>query len=92
MSRHTILSKNPNHEVVIGWDRALENFFAVIEEDGVVLEWISGESTPENVARRLTPWADVPSSVLSLLHLERESDEVNSFVDHRTNPDADRPL
>lgn len=83
MSRHTLIAKSANHEVVIGWDRALENFFAVVEEDGVVIEWISGEPTPEDVALRLAPWAAVPDAIIETLHRECGEDEVNTFVDHR---------
>lgn len=92
MSRHTLVSKNPHREVVIGWDRALENFFAVVEEDGVVIEWISGESTPEDVSLRLAPWAEVPNDVLASLRRERERDEVNTFVDHRISSARNRKL
>ncbi len=83
LSRHTLIAKSAKYEVVIGWDRALENFFAVVEEDGVVIEWISGEPSPEDVALRLAPWAAVPEAVIEALRRDRGEDEVNTFVDHR---------
>lgn len=27
MSRHTLIPNNPNHEVVVGWDRGLNDFY-----------------------------------------------------------------
>lgn len=27
MSRHTLIPNDPNHEVVVGWDKGLEDFF-----------------------------------------------------------------
>ncbi len=81
MSRYNLQSKDPNHIVVVGWDRPLNTFFAQVriagaDEEARPLLWfgVSGDGIHDidEVKRRLSPFAIVPYDIE--LQLRRDSD------------------
>ena len=88
MSRHTIDALSSDHEVVVGYDRPLDNFFGTVyDRKGDVVRWIPSEDSPEAVAEQLTAYAVVSPALLTTLRTEREHRATHPMrlaADHRT--------
>ena len=90
MSRHTIEGKR-GQEVVVGYDRPLNNFFAhVYDKDGgpIASEW--GVDDPAQINKSLGRYVVVSSELLAMLRAEQAqecrvpgSHPPSLHVDHR---------
>ena len=83
MSRHDLTPFDPAHEVVVGWDRPLDTFFAQVidtttDEDSDAREvlWIGTDfcevPDPAAVIAAVAPFAAVPADQLTR---DRRADE-----------------
>lgn len=85
MSRYTLTSINPDHEVIIGWDAPLTTFFGqVIREDNVILWFGLDLNEVHDVAKAvafLSPYAAVPAAVQAQLAADRAAS-----LDRRLGP------
>ena len=86
MSRHNLDPLNPTHEVVVGWDRPLDTFFAQMidttaddESDAREVLWIGTDlceaPDPAAVLAAVAPFAFVPPDLLDQLARDRRADE-----------------
>jgi len=84
MSRYQIPCHLPNQTCVVGWDPPAATFFAQIYDYGAAypeepIVWI-GEALyaevvyPEELARRLAPWAGLPLEVAHRLAADRKAE------------------
>jgi hypothetical protein len=86
MSRHDLISFDPAHEVVLGWDPPMGTFFAQVldnladEEDGTYeVLWIGTRFqevlNPATVIAAVAPFATVPAGLLDQLARDCRADE-----------------
>ncbi|MDR3483573.1 MAG: hypothetical protein P4M05_01490 [Bradyrhizobium sp.] len=84
MSRHTIVSFSDRFEVMIGWDRPLNSFFAQVqdlqiadgEQDPIVV-WVGTSHSeiprPEDLQPHITGFAVIPVEILDALRADRNA-------------------
>ena len=103
MSQHIIAARNPStHSVIVGWDRPLRYFFAMVQKEGAYLDDPNADyeyeldplaqyKSVEEMAQAIDPWVEVPVAVAE--RLKREAlglEETNVQIDH-TATDAPAP-
>jgi len=88
MSRHLLEARNAHHEVSIGWDPPLANFFLQVQDlhtdeaiEDPVFVWLGadGYATESNVDRVLAEaelWALVPCELRATLLAEQAAEGV----------------
>lgn len=82
MSRHTLVGKDHNHEVVVGWDRPLESFFVQVYDkskagtDGELIVWkgTSYRELPDidDVRRIAGRYAEITADTASTLYGDKD--------------------
>ena len=88
MSRHSVTSKCPTHQVVVGWDRPMHSFFAQVfdlesakgSED--IVFWIGADRVGEVVdveklAIATSPYAEITEALKNTLREEKGTGSVN---------------
>jgi hypothetical protein len=83
MSRHQIPARDPNHEVIVGWDRPLQTFFVQVYDkrkkgtDDELIMWC-GASRPrelyevEDVRRVVGQYAELTADMASTLYGDKD--------------------
>jgi hypothetical protein len=83
MSRYEFQGRDPQHSVAVGWDNPLSTYFAQVsrpvdddDEEDPILLWVGADRpreilTPEDLARHLAPFADLPPEMIDQLRADR---------------------
>lgn len=82
MSRHEFTGNRPNLQIVVGWDRPLDTYFAQVWdggelEEGNLLLWLGADLERveiDDLAAELAPFGGIPAQVLDQLREEEEFD------------------
>ncbi|MDG3444638.1 hypothetical protein [Nitrospirillum amazonense] len=85
MSRYTLASIKPGHEVVVGWDPPLTTYYGQVFRENDVILWfglnIDEIHDVEKAVALLSPFATVPAYVLTQLIADRAAS-----LDRRLGP------
>jgi hypothetical protein len=81
MSRHMISSSSPRFEIIVGWDRPLNSYFAqvrdlkAVDEDDALVVWVGASfseiETPEALQPHISRYAIIPREILAVLRADR---------------------
>lgn len=86
MSRHSIPGRNPDHDVVVGWDPPLQTYFAIIldptldeDDDAYTVLWVGADRFGEidrvhDLRTKVEPYATIPEDVIRQLVVDRNRD------------------
>lgn len=95
MSRYPLEPHNPRHEVHVGWDRPLSNFFLVVLDPHVdedtgdpIVVWLGAdgyatEPHVDHVLQEASKWAVVPRGLRALLLFDEQCEGMHSQSDGR---------
>lgn len=82
MSRHQLVPKNKNHEVVVGWDHPLLTYFVIVKDktakgDDQVICWVGTQPRQlyevEDVLHYAKLYADIPPNLGVKLYGDKDN-------------------
>jgi hypothetical protein len=82
MSRHSIPTLHPHHDVVVGWDPPLRTFFAQVfdrnieDEDDQIVMWVGADpgvfiDEPETIRAAVRQYAVIYPAMMTLLRADK---------------------
>jgi hypothetical protein len=88
MSRHNLQTIDANHQIVVGWDPPLGNFFLQVidplrDEENEILVWLGAdgigtEANVNRILREASKWAMVPENLRKVLLAEQAANPENT--------------